>query len=105
MELMPPTRRTILRTAVCAALLTASGWLACSQARASNASDVLYVGDAGDPANFADDTVKRFDARTGAYLGVLVHPVPLIGPTGLIVRGSLYLANQNTAQPFAGDIL
>ena len=62
--------------------------------RSANA-DSLYIGDAN------DNTVKRFDARTGNYLGVFVtnngclNPNPnsppqacLYGPTGLIFVGT-----------------
>ena len=94
-----------IRAALSAVALITSAALAVGAARAGNDGDVLYVGDAGDPTNVGDDTIKRIDARTGAFLGVLVKPVPLIGPMGLIVRESLYVANQNTFQPFAGDIL
>lgn len=88
-----------------AALLALSGTPALAAA-VGGKGDILYVGDAGDPANFADDTIKRFDARTGAYLRVLVRPVPLNGPMGLVARGrDLYVANQNVEQPFAGDVL
>ena len=95
-----------LATALSAlALLTSAALLG---GAASAGEDVLYVGDVGAPQETTDDTIKRFDARTGAYLGVLVPPsgTLLIGPTGLVVRGQdLYVANQNTYQPFPGDIL
>src|SRR5450631_631053 len=75
--------------------------------RSANATDFLYIGDAN------DNTVKRFDARTGNYLGVFVTNIGcttaspptrcLFGPTGLIFdrhgdfdgRGHLLVANQN----------
>ncbi len=65
-------------------------------------ADSLYVGDGG------DDTVKRFDARTGAYLGEFVLPGSggINGPRGMIfTQGRLFLANQNVDQAFAGEIL
>src|SRR5438094_8779234 len=65
-------------------------------------ADSLYIGDG------ADDTVKRFDAETGAYLGTFVAPGSggLDGPRGLIfTRGNLYVASQNVDQDFAGEIL
>src|SRR5262245_22755159 len=64
-------------------------------------ADSLYIGDG------EDNTVKRFDAQTGAYLGVFDAPGSgLLGPRGLIfTRGSLYVSNQNVGQPFAGEIL
>jgi DNA-binding beta-propeller fold protein YncE len=63
--------------------------------------DVLLVGDVG------DNTVKRFDAKTGKPLGTLVAPDSggLNGPMGLIPRGSrLLVANQNFGKD-NGEIL
>jgi hypothetical protein len=86
--------------------------------RSANA-DSLYIGDAN------DNTVKRFDARTGNYLGVFVtnngclNPNPnsppqacLYGPTGLIFdrhgdfdgHGHLLVNNQNVNLPVNGAI-
>jgi DNA-binding beta-propeller fold protein YncE len=68
----------------------------------ASADDFLYIGDGG------DDTVKRFNARTGAYLGEFVTQGSgaLNGPRGLIfAQGRLFLANQNVDQNFAGEIL
>lgn len=66
-------------------------------------ADVLYVGDGG------DDSVKRFNANTGDYLGKLVpddDSVRLIGPRGLIfVLDKLLVVNQNVDQPLSGEIL
>ncbi|NOU15111.1 MAG: hypothetical protein HOO92_14315 [Methylococcaceae bacterium] len=65
-------------------------------------ADSLYIGDGG------DDSVKRFDATTGAYQGKFVAPGSggLNGPRGLIyTQGQLFLANQNVDQNFAGEIL
>jgi hypothetical protein len=65
-------------------------------------ADSLYIGDGG------DDSVKRFDASTGKYLGNFVVPGSggLEGPRGLIfLKGSLLAVNQNTNENFAGEIL
>lgn len=77
--------------------------------RADEPRDFLYVGDG------SDNTVKRFDARTGEYLGIFVtrnssgtQPgEPIIGPRGLIFghQGDLLLANQNVGQVQNGTIL
>lgn len=65
--------------------------------------DSLYIGDA------ADDSVKRFDAQTGEYLGTFVAPTSggLHGPRGIVFRnpGQLLVVNQNVDQPFAGEVL
>ena len=71
------------------AALLAFGAAIGGAASAQDNSDVLYVGDAGIISNVHDDTIKRFDARTGTYLGVLVQKGPLIGPMGLIVSEGL----------------
>jgi sugar lactone lactonase YvrE len=59
----------------------------------SSLSDVLYVGDGG------DNTVRRFDASTGAYQGTFVTSGSggLLGPRGLIFGEShnLLVVNQN----------
>ncbi len=69
----------------------------------SAAHDVLYVGDN------ADNTVKSFDAVTGASLGTLVAPGSggLNGPRGLIFRnpGQLLVVNQNSNTDFKGEVL
>ena len=86
--------------------------------------DFLYIGDGG------DNTVKRFDAQTGAFIDVFVTSdssgkqpgEPIIGPRGIIFappegrpanfveRGNhfhreLWLANQNVDQTQSGTIL
>lgn len=69
---------------------------------AHDEADSLYIGDGG------DDSVKRFNAKTGEYLGVFVSPGSggLLGPRGLIfTRGKLHVANQNVGLDFAGEIL
>ncbi|NJD07081.1 MAG: hypothetical protein FIA97_11380 [Methylococcaceae bacterium] len=66
------------------------------------AADSLYITDGG------DDTVKRFNADTGAYQGTFVGPGSggVNGPRGLIfTQGRLVVANQNVDQAFAGEIL
>lgn len=64
------------------------------------AADSLYVGDA------FDNTIKRFDAQTGDFLGVLVPTsAGLLGPRGILhVGGTLLVSNQNAGQPFAGEV-
>lgn len=70
---------------------------------AARAADVLYIGD-GD-----DDTVKKFDAANGNYLGVLVkqNKGGLDQPRGLIVHdGKLTVSSQVVGPTFtAGEIL
>lgn len=69
---------------------------------AHDETDSLYIGDGG------DDTVKRFNAKTGKYLGVFVAAGSggVNGPRGLtFTQGRLFLANQNVNQNFAGEIL
>jgi len=75
-------------------------------------TDSLYIGDGN------DNTIKRFDASTGKYLGVFVtnkdcpqnpNPPPLgclYGPRGLIFDGSdhLLVADQNVNLSFNGAI-
>jgi DNA-binding beta-propeller fold protein YncE len=69
----------------------------------SSRADSLYVGDAG------DNTVKRYDATSGAYQGVFVSRSNggLHGPAGLIFDQSinLELANQNVDLGTPGEIL
>lgn len=65
-------------------------------------ADILYVGDG------ADNTVKRFDADTGAPLDDADDPfvVGLLGPRGLILDdGQLLVANQNVNLQIPGDVL
>src|SRR5262244_1176462 len=67
-------------------------------------ADSLYIGDGG------DNTVKRFDARTGAFEVQFVQSTNpnLTGPRGLIfVNGNppnLLLVNQNDGTSKTGDI-
>ncbi|TBW13274.1 hypothetical protein E0E50_00045 [Azotobacter chroococcum subsp. isscasi] len=74
-------------------------------------ADILYVGDSG------DNTVKRFDAGTGAFLDadnddtnnpdafVRSGSGGLDGPRGLLFDGHLLVANQNAELKTAGEIL
>jgi outer membrane protein assembly factor BamB len=65
-------------------------------------ADSLYIGDG------ADDSVKRFDARTGNFLGNFVAPGSggLEGPRGIIFsNGRLLVVNQNVSRTFEGEIL
>ncbi|MCO6060107.1 hypothetical protein NG726_26030 [Pseudomonas sp. MOB-449] len=81
-------------------------------ARSTLGADVLYIGDA------ADNTVKRFDAETGAFLDGDLDPTNnpdafvrsrsggLVGPRGLFVDGEhLVVSNQNVNLKSAGSIL
>jgi hypothetical protein len=88
--------------------------LAAGITRSSRAgSDFLYVGDGKGTAD--GDTVKRFDANSGKYLGVFVKKdssgtnpgEPLIGPRGLLFnhQGELLVVNQNVFQQQNGTIL
>ena len=89
------------------ALITVVG--ANSWARDAGNNDSLYIGDV------SDDTVKRFDATTGVFLGVFVTSTSnslcssghIHGPRGLIFgHGSnLLVSNQNANDPCSGDIL
>ncbi len=65
-------------------------------------ADSLYIGD-GD-----DNSVKRFDAKTGHFLGNFVAPGSggLDGPRGMIfLENRLLVVNQNANEDFAGEIL
>jgi WD40 repeat protein len=65
-------------------------------------ADSLYIGD------IADNTVKRFDAKTGAYLGTFVASGSggLAGPNGIIfVQNKLDVVNQNVNTIFNGNVL
>ncbi|WP_342598162.1 hypothetical protein MHB48_11150 [Psychrobacillus sp. FSL H8-0483] len=65
--------------------------------------DSLFIGDQ------RDDTVKRFDAVTGRFIGTFVTPGSggLIGPQGLIFNhvGNLLVSNQNVDLPLNGNVL
>jgi hypothetical protein len=66
-------------------------------------ADSLYIGDA------ADNSVKRFDATTGAFQGALVKSVAgLHGPMGLVFnadRSGLIVDDQNVDNSTRSDIL
>src|ERR1700694_2039218 len=65
-------------------------------------ADSLYIGD------IADNTVKRFDAKTGAYLGTFVASGSggLAWPHGIIfVQNKLDVVNQNVNTIFNGNVL
>ena len=49
--------------------------------RADNGGDFLYVGDAG------DNTVKRFDAKTGVYQGIFIAQDSSFSSTGQLIFG------------------
>jgi len=72
-------------------------------AGSSAIAETLYVGDG------SDDSVKMFDATTGAFEGTLVSPGSggLHGPRGLIFRndGQLLAVDQNVFEPNPGEIL
>lgn len=81
-------------------------------ARLTLGADVLYIGDA------ADNTVKRFDAETGAFLDGDLDPNNgpdafvrsgsggLVGPRGMFVDGEhLAVSNQNLDLKIAGAVL
>ena len=65
--------------------------------------DFLHIGDT------SDDTVKRFDAVTGRFLGTFVTSGSggLNGPRGIIFDhiGNLLASNQNVEQPQNGNVL
>lgn len=71
--------------------------------RSVKAADFLYIGDG------YDNTVKRFDANTGANTPFVPSSSGgLDGPRGLMFipqQHTLVVANQNVDQNFAGEIL
>jgi len=68
----------------------------------SGGHDVLDIGDNN------DNSIKQFDAKTGAYVGTLVAPGSggLAGPRGVILRndGQLLVVNQNVNLSTNGEI-
>jgi len=68
-----------------------------------NPQDFMYVGDG------SDNTVKRFDAATGAFLGTTVASGSggLNGPRGMIFTnpGQLLVVDQNVGEPNPGELL
>ena len=88
--------RRLLNCAVAAAILGTMGLLP------ALAGDVLYIGDSG------DNTVKRFDAATGAPLDAPGSPFVsgLDGPRGLLIDGAdLLVVNQNVNLQIPGEVL
>src|SRR5215216_3617210 len=67
---------------------------------APNDTDSLYVGDA------ADNTVERFGATTGQFLGTFVQDAQLQGPRGILhlSNGHFLVSNQNAGLPISGEI-
>jgi DNA-binding beta-propeller fold protein YncE len=84
------------------ATLAMAGILGTRPAWAYEEDDSLYLSDLG------DNSVKRYDAKTGTYLGTFVAPgdAGLLGPQGLVFIGrKLYVANQNLGADYAGEII
>jgi hypothetical protein len=96
-------KTTRLATAVYAAVLLTLAAAASISASAAGTADVLYVGDSD------NNTVQRFDAATGAYLGAFVNQSGdiLHGPRGLLfdTAGNLLVSNQNVDESIRGEIL
>ncbi len=71
--------------------------------RSAVGADSLYIGDGN------DDTVKRYDAETGAFISVFVGPGSggLHGPRGLLIDndGNLLVSSQNFGLKIPGAIL
>jgi hypothetical protein len=73
-------------------------------------TDEGAVADPGDPATFADDSVKFYDARTGARLANPEVPpdTGLVGPAAVLFpegpRGGFLVVNQNQFQPTPGEV-
>ncbi|MDZ5473661.1 NHL repeat-containing protein [Bacillus sp. 31A1R] len=67
------------------------------------AREFLYIGDG------SDNTVKRFDARTGQYFGSFVPSGSggLNGPRGILfnLAGNLFVSNQNVGTDENGNVL
>jgi DNA-binding beta-propeller fold protein YncE len=94
------TRIAYTRRWIAAALLAVAG--VCAAAGRSPEPTLLYIGDVG------DNSVKRFDAASGAFVDTFVAPGAggLAGPMGLFFRGGrLLLVNQNIGQPNNGEVL
>jgi DNA-binding beta-propeller fold protein YncE len=85
-------------------LVTALALFGALAPQAARSADVLYIGDEG------DNTIKRFAANTGKFLGVSQGPSisGLAGPRGLVVDGGLGLllvVNQNVLLDIPGEVL
>jgi DNA-binding beta-propeller fold protein YncE len=101
MKTLKKAIRTLSAMVICLSGL--GGILLYSPVSAADDTDILYIGDGG------DDSIKKFDSKTGVYLGDLVPPggSGLLGPRGLIRKGSaLLVVNQNVNHPiFNGEVL
>jgi DNA-binding beta-propeller fold protein YncE len=89
---------SMLRSVLLSAVVAMSAW-SVSQ---TSMADELFVGDNG------DNSVKRFDASTGTYLGDFVpsNTAGLLGPKGLIFTdGQLLVVNQNVGTNHNGEVL
>lgn len=82
----------IIGVVLCGSVTTAS-----AAQHGHEVDDSLYVGDTG------DDTVKQFDARTGAFVATF-SGANLHGPRGILHLGDFLVANQNQGLPVAGEI-
>lgn len=74
----------------------------------SSKADSLYIGDQNGPVA-TDNTVKRFNANSGDFLGAFVssNSGGLKGPRGLVFdnSGHLLVVNQNQDLPLTGAVL
>jgi hypothetical protein len=87
---------------ILSSILTFAALLAAFAAPSARGADVLYVGDG------ADNTVKRFDADTGAPLDDADDPfvTGLLGPRTLLVADDrLLVVNQNVFLQVPGEVL
>jgi DNA-binding beta-propeller fold protein YncE len=84
-----------------AALAVIAVGLKTGPAAAYGGDDVVYIGDGG------DNSIKAFDASTGAYLTTVVKSqAGLHGPRGLVLNrdGNLIVSDQNASTSTNGDI-
>jgi DNA-binding beta-propeller fold protein YncE len=100
---MKTINSAITKILTISACLLGAGMLGLTTAvHASDDTDSMFIGDG------ADNTVKRFDAISGAPEGAFVAPSSggLFGPRGLVFAGRhLLVVNQNVDQPFSGEVL
>src|SRR5262249_4171585 len=95
---MSIARRHITRLVI---VLLIAAFQASSGVVAASARDSLYIGDG------ADNTVKQFDATTGAYLGKFITPGAQVqGPQGILhlSNGNFLVSNQQVSTPINGEI-
>ncbi|MEM5342215.1 hypothetical protein [Paraburkholderia azotifigens] len=88
--------RGALRSALLFAVVASGSWLVPQTAVA----DDVFIGDVG------DNSVKAFDATSGAFNGIFIAPksAGLKGPMGMIfTEGQLVLVNQNSAGGGSGQ--